>query len=134
MNMASSDRRIERSRRQHSKVVKKAPAPNRLTLSEALVSVWRQVLVEGQSEITLGQRRYAVGFTQRKQLRTIAFSYGRRRFFGIEQNPRTESRWAALARAGEPVMQFSYKGRYIANVSEGKVFRYPAWRTLRLPE
>jgi hypothetical protein len=91
-------------------------------------------MVEGLSEITLGQHRYAVDFTKRKQLRTVAFTQGHRRFFGIEQNPRTKSRWAALAREGKPVMQFSYKGRYIANVSEGKVFRYPAWRTFRLPE
>jgi hypothetical protein len=90
--------------------------------------------VEGQSEITLGQQRYAVDFTPRKQLRTIAFSYGHRKFFGVEQNPRTKSRWAALARAGKPVMQFSFKGRYVANVSKGKVFRYPAWRALKLPE
>jgi hypothetical protein len=132
--MARSDRRIERSRGQRSKLVKRARAANRLTLSEVLVSVWRQVQVEGQSEITLGQRRYAMDFTPRKQLRTIAFSYGYRRLFGIEQNPRTKSRWAALAQAGKPVMQFSYKGRYIANVSEGKVFRYPAWRALKLPQ
>jgi hypothetical protein len=132
--VARSDRRIGRSRKQRSKVVRKTRAANRLTLSEALVSAWRQVLVEGQSEITLGQHRYAVDFTPRKQLRTIQFSYGRRRLFGIEQNPRTESRWAALARTGKPVMQFSYKGRYIANVSEGKAFRYPAWRILGLSE
>jgi hypothetical protein len=30
-------------------------------------------------------------------------------------------------------MQFSYRSTYIANVCEGKVFRYPAWRTLKLP-
>ncbi len=106
----------------------------KLTLSEALVSVWSQVLVEGQSEVTLGRRRYAVDFTRRKQLRSVAFTYRRRRFFGIEQNPDTGSRWAALARRGKPVMQFSCNGRYIANVNEGKVFRYPAWRTLRLPD
>jgi hypothetical protein len=105
-----------------------------LTLAEALVSVWRQVLVEGQSEVTLGRRRFPVDFTRRKQLRSVAFTYGRRRFFGIEQNPNTGSRWAALARKGNPVMQFRYDGRYIANVSEGKVFRYPAWRAIKLPE
>ena len=96
--------------------------------------MWRQVLVEGQSEVTLGRRRYAVDFTRRKQLRSVAFTYRRRQFFGIEQNPDTGSRWAALARRGKPVMQFSCNGRYIANVNEGKVFRYPAWRTLRLPD
>jgi hypothetical protein len=108
--------------------------PHRKTLSDVLVSVWRQALVDGQAEVTLGRRRYPVGFTKRKQLRSVSVPYGRRLFFGIEQNPDTTSRWAALARAGKPVMQFSHKGQYIANVSEGKVLRYPAWRSRRLPE
>lgn len=131
--MAHSNRRTGQSSGQHSKVIKKASAQNRLTLSETLVSVWRQVLVEGQSDVTLGRRRYAVDFTRRKRLRSVAFTYGRRQFFGIEQNPDTGSRWAALARKGKPVMQFRYDSRYVANVGEGKVFRYPAWRALRLP-
>jgi len=68
-----------------------------------------------------------------KRLRTIAFSYRRRRFFGIEQNPRTASRWAMLRARGKRIMQFSCRGRYIANVCEGKVLHYPAWRALKLP-
>ena len=43
---------------------------------------------------------------------------------GIEQNPRTESRWAKLAREGRKVMQFLAEGRYIANVVDGKVTLY----------
>lgn len=125
--------RASQSRQRRPKAKTSAKTP-KLTLSEALVYVWRQVLVEGQSEVTLGRRRFPVDFTHRKQLRSMAFTYGRRRFFGIEQNPDTESRWAALARKGKPVMQFRYDGRYVANVSEGKVFRYPAWRALKLPE
>jgi hypothetical protein len=31
-------------------------------------------------------------------------------------------------------MQFRCKGRYIANVCEGKLFRYPAWTALALPD
>ena len=110
------------------------PQISPLTLSEALVSVWRQVLVEGQSEVALGRRRFPVDFTRRKKLRSVAFTYRRRRFFGIEQNPDAGSRWVVLARKGKPVMQFRYDGRYVANVSEGKVFRYPAWRMLKLSE
>ena len=106
----------------------------RRTLSEVLVSVWRQVLVDGQAEVVLARRRYPVGFTKHKHLRSVSFPYGRRRFFGIEQNPDTESRWAALARAGKPVMQFSHNGQYVANVSEGNLFRYPAWGSRGLPE
>ena len=108
--------------------------PNRKTLSDVLVSVWRQALVDGQAEVTVGRRRFPVSFTKRKQLRSVSFSYGRRQFFGIEQNPDTKSRWAALAREGKPVMQFSHKSQYIANVNQGNVFRYPAWRSHKLPE
>jgi hypothetical protein len=98
------------------------------------VSVWRHALVDGQAEMTLGRQRYPVGFTRHKHLRTVSFASGGRRFYGIEQNPNTTSRWAALARAGKPVMQFRHKGQYVANVSEGKLFRYPAWRSHGLPE
>jgi hypothetical protein len=31
-------------------------------------------------------------------------------------------------------MQFRCKGRYVANVCEGKLKRYPAWTTLTLPD
>jgi hypothetical protein len=53
---------------------------------------------------------------------------------GIEQNPATKSRWAALAREGSRIMQFRCQGRYVANVCEGKLLRYPAWTALALPE
>jgi len=53
---------------------------------------------------------------------------------GIEQNPKTASRWAELARQGNRIMQFRCSGRYVANVCEGKLLRYPAWKALELPE
>ena len=105
-----------------------------MTLEEALISVWQQALADARPAVALGHRRYRVEFTRAKQLHSVTFSYERRQFFGIEQNPRTGSRWAKLAREGQRIMQFSYKSRYVANVSEGKLFRYPAWRSLKLPE
>jgi hypothetical protein len=123
------ERRVRRSRTRSPR-----RRPHRTALSDVLVSVWRQALVDGRAEVILGRRRYPVGFTKQKHLRTVSFPYRGRRFYGLEQNPTTKSRWAALARAGEPVMQFSYKGHYVANVSGGEVFRYPAWRSRRLPE
>jgi hypothetical protein len=44
---------------------------------------------------------------------------------GLEQNPDTKSRWAALAREGRKVMQFLIEGRYVAVVVDGeaKVYR-----------
>ncbi len=105
-----------------------------MTLSEALISVWQQVLAEGRATVELEGGNYPVGTTRAKKLRTVRFSYADRRVDGIEQNPETNSHWAALVREGKRVMQFSCDHRYFANVSEGSLTRYPAWFSLRLPE
>ncbi|MDD1711175.1 MAG: hypothetical protein LUQ37_09745 [Methanoregulaceae archaeon] len=64
----------------------------------------------------------------------MRFDYADYQLDGIEQNPATTSQWAALARKGKRVMQFSCQNRYVANVCEGHLTRYPAWNALRLPE
>jgi hypothetical protein len=43
---------------------------------------------------------------------------------GIEQNPKTKSRWAAIARSGKKVMQFIQDGQYVAVVADGTVTMY----------
>ena len=43
---------------------------------------------------------------------------------GLEQNPKTKSRWAEMAQSGAKVMQFLSQGRYVANVAEGKMTLY----------
>jgi len=105
-----------------------------MTLGETLVSVWQQALVEEASVVDIGGRSYRVTRTRSRGLRAVEFEYEGHRLSGIEQNPDTGSRWAALARQGERVMQFSLNRRYFANVAEGKLLRYPAWAALGLPE
>ena len=105
-----------------------------MTLTDTLISVWRQALDEQRNTATIGGKEYAVKVTRSKLLRTVEFPYQRYRFTGIEQNPATSSRWAALARAGKRIMQFSCDGRYVGNVCEGVLTRYPAWRAMELPE
>ncbi len=105
-----------------------------MTLGDTLISVWQQALAEGKSAIELDGKIYSLGTTRTKKLRTVRFIYSDYRLDGIEQNPRTTSRWAALAREGKRVMQFSCERRYFANVCEGELMRYPAWYALRLPE
>jgi hypothetical protein len=105
-----------------------------MTLEETLISVWRQVLVKRKLVVALEGETYSVGSTRAKRLRTVRFSYLTYKIDGIEQNPNTSSQWAALARDGKQVMQFSFEHRYIANVCEGKPTRYPAWFKLQLPE
>ena len=102
-------------------------------LAALLPAVWRQIFLEGLAEVSVGRRRIPVGLTKAKHLRTVEVPYGRYRLFGIEQNPRTSSRWAKLARQGKRIMQFNAGGRYVANVCEGKLYRYPAWRAMKLP-
>jgi len=64
----------------------------------------------------------------------VHFDYSDYRLDGVEQNPATTSQWADLAREGKRVMQFTYQNRYVANVCEGNLTRYPTWYALRLPE
>ena len=104
------------------------------TLADTLVSVWRQVLAEKKPEVEIGPQTYAMDITRSSRRRTVEFPFQGRRFAGIEQNPATSSRWAALARKGQRIMQFSCDGRYVGNVCEAKLTRYPAWRALGLPE
>jgi hypothetical protein len=105
-----------------------------MTLAGGLVEVWRQTLEDGKDTIELEGERYAVKTTKGKGLRIVTFRAGAHEFDGIEQNPQTSSRWAQLAREGKRIMQFSVNRRYVANVCEGKLLRYPAWKSLGLPE
>jgi len=91
---------------------------------ELLVEVWRQTLVENARTVELGEARYPVKRTPRRGLRQVDFIYEDTEIRGLEQNPQTQSHWAELARAGQKVMQFLSRGRYVANVVEGKVTIY----------
>jgi hypothetical protein len=105
-----------------------------MTLGETLISVWQQALADGRETVALGHESYPVTVFRAKKLRSVEFSYDDLRIIGIEQNPATSSHWAALARDGNRIMQFRCKGRYVANVCEGKLKRYPSWTTLTLPD
>ena len=83
-----------------------------MTLAETLIAVWQQVLAEGRDEITLDAETYKVRRTRSKKLRLVEFGWDEHELTGIEQNPRTASRWAELARKGKRVMQFSCQGHF----------------------
>lgn len=105
-----------------------------MTLGETLIEVWGQVLVEAKPRVELAGKSYPVTTTRAKKLRTVRFEYAHYHIDGIEQNPETGSRWALLAREGMRVMQFSFERRYIDNLAEGELVRYPTWHALKLPE
>ena len=98
--------------------------PEKSKLDDALLSVWRQALVEGKKRVRLGDDSYPVQHTSKNKLAQIDFDFLGQRIRGLEQNPATGSRWAELARKGAKVMQFLIGGRYIAAVADGKITHF----------
>ncbi len=96
----------------------------KLSFEEKLIEVWRQALVENAKTVKVGRESYPVRRTPKRGLRQVDFVFDGNEIRGLEQNPETKSRWAQLARSGKKVMQFLSKGRYVANVVDGKVTRY----------
>jgi hypothetical protein len=98
--------------------------PSQNNIEEVLIAVWRQVLVENADAVVMGEKRYPVTMSKAKRLRQVEFEFEGKSLIGIEQNPKTKSRWAAMARAGKKVMQFIEQGRYEAVVADGKLRLY----------
>ena len=67
---------------------------------------------------------FPVRSTAKRKLKQIDFQFDGKDLRGLEQNPDTKSRWAAMARNGKKVMQFLEGGRYVAVVADGKVHLY----------
>jgi len=89
-----------------------------------IISVWKQALVESGKRVVVGGDSYSVRRTAKSKLAQVDFEFQGESIRGLEQNPKTQSRWAQLARKGEKVMQFLRGGRYVAVVYGGKVFTY----------
>jgi hypothetical protein len=94
------------------------------SFEETLISVWRQALVEKSEAVKLRTEHFPVTKSKTKRLRQVAFVFDGNTIMGIEQNPKTKSRWAEIARSGKKVMQFIQDGRYVAIVADGKVTFY----------
>ena len=94
------------------------------SFESALLSVWRQSLVDSKKIVEIDGETYSVKQTAKSKLKQIDFRFEGRELRGLEQNPNTKSRWAKLAREGKTVMQFLEAGRYIAVVADGKIQIY----------
>jgi hypothetical protein len=95
-----------------------------ISLGDILLNVWRQSLVENKKTVMLEGESFPVRPTAKRRLKQIDFRFEGKDLRGLEQNPDTKSRWAAMARDGKKVMQFLEGGRYIAVVADGKVHLY----------
>jgi hypothetical protein len=95
-----------------------------MTFEEAALSVWRQSLVDELKTIKLGDESFPVRSTAKQGLKQVDFRFDGRELRALEQNPNTKSRWAAMARKGQKVMQFLEGGNYLAVVADGQVHLY----------
>jgi hypothetical protein len=95
-----------------------------MSLEDVLLNVWRQSLVENKKTVALEGESFPVRSTAKRKLKRIDFRFDGKDLRGLEQNPDTKSRWAAMARDGKKVMQFLEAGRYIAVVTNGEVHLY----------
>ena len=96
-----------------------------LSLEDALLTVYQQSLVENRKTVMLEDKNFPIRVTAKRRLRQVDFQFDGRDLRGLEQNPETKSRWAAMARSGKKVMQFLEDGQYVAVVADGKVHFYP---------
>jgi len=105
-----------------------------MTLAETLIVVWQQLLTEDRAEIRLDNGAYKVKRTRSAKLKMVDFDYSEWTLTGIEQNPEKASRWAAMARKGKRIVQYKCENRFIGNVCNGRLTRYPAWKDAGLPD
>jgi hypothetical protein len=98
--------------------------PSEEQLEEICLAIWRQALLEEKKVVTVADDTFSVLITPKQKLKQINFQWDGRNFRGLEQNPDTKSRWAAMASGGQKVMQFLEDGRYVAVVADGKFIPY----------
>jgi hypothetical protein len=96
-----------------------------LSLEDALLTGYQQSFVENRKTVVLEEKSFPVRVTAKRKLKQVDFQHEGRELRGLEQNPETKSRWAAMARIGKKVMQFLEGGRYVAVVADGEVHFYP---------
>jgi len=96
------------------------------SFEDILLTVWRQTMVEHATSVKINDNIYPVKTTKARGLKQVDFDFGGRSLRGLEQNPATKSRWAAMARKGKNIMQFLESDSYIAVVVDGKLRTYNA--------
>jgi len=95
---------------------------NQAEFESALLTVWRQSLVENSPSVTVAGKTFPVRSVTKHKLKEIYFRFEGHKIRGSEPYPDTESRLSAKVREGSKVMQFVERGYYVAVVRDGKVF------------
>jgi hypothetical protein len=94
------------------------------SFEEVLVEVYKQLFSDNARVVKIGTHRYPIQRSHKGHLRQVDFLFDGHDMRGIEQNPSSNNRWAALVRSGKKVAQFISNGRYIASVVDGKLTRF----------
>jgi hypothetical protein len=76
------------------------------SLEDALLTVYRQSLIENRETVALEDKSFPVRLTANRKLTQVDFQFAGRKLRGLEQDPDTKSRLAKMARGGKKVMQF----------------------------
>jgi hypothetical protein len=63
------------------------------SFDDTIISIWRHALVENADAVKVGAERYPVTKSKTKRLRQVEFEFDGNTIIGIEQNPKTKSRW-----------------------------------------
>jgi hypothetical protein len=93
-------------------------------LEAILLSAWQQAIIDKKKSVEVDGEIYAVRQTAKSKLKQVDFRFEERELRGLEQNPKTKSRWAKMAREGKQVMQFLERGKYVGVVVDGNVHIY----------
>ena len=94
------------------------------SFEEVLVEVYKQLFSDNARVVKIGTHQYPIQRSHKGHLRQVDFLFNGHDVRGIEQNPSSNNRWAALVRSGKKVAQFLRDGRYIASVVDGKLTRF----------
>jgi hypothetical protein len=91
------------------------------SFDEVLIEVYKQLFSDNARVVKIGTHLYPIQRSHKGHLRQVDFLFNGHDLRGIEQNPSSDNRWAALVRSGKKVMQFLRDGRYVASVVDGKI-------------
>jgi hypothetical protein len=95
---------------------------NRAEFESALLTVWRQSLVENSRSVTVAGKTFPVRSVTRHKLKEVYFRFEGHKFRGSEQDSDTESDLKTKAHKESKVMEFAERGFHVAVVRSGKVF------------
>jgi hypothetical protein len=62
------------------------------SFEEIATAIWKPALVQNESIVTIGGKRYPVTRSKAKKLRQVVFNFDGESYIAIEQNPKTKSR------------------------------------------